>query len=292
MNTPIKVIAFSVFYPVYWIRYKSLKKEFPIVESATTTLEFLINNRKSFSRFGDGELNLINGCGIGFQDADTRLGNELKRVLISEDDNCKIGLPNIFNGMTQMRFDAKCFWLYKVVMNWKKWKRIIPQKVYLDSLTSRFFMDSNSREQSIKIFSLWKKLWENRKVVIVEGEFSKLGVGNDMFENAKNVRRIICPSNNAFAKYDKILNCVNKQEKECLILIALGPTASILAFDLSRLGYQAVDIGHLDLEYEWMKVGVHKKSVVKGRAVNELSMVGVEVIEDVNYHNQIIQRIF
>ena len=39
--------------------------------------------------------------------------------------------------------------------------------------------------------------------------------------------------------------------KNKLILIALGPTATILAYDLYKLGYRAIDIGHIDIEYEW-----------------------------------------
>lgn len=32
-----------------------------------------------------------------------------------------------------------------------------------------------------------------------------MGVGKDLYENAKSVKRIICPTNNAFDKYDEIL---------------------------------------------------------------------------------------
>ena len=41
---------------------------------------------------------------------------------------------------------------------------------------------------------------------------------------------------------------------EKLILLMLGPTAKVLGFQLSREGYQAIDIGHIDSEYEWYQM--------------------------------------
>ena len=36
--------------------------------------------------------------------------------------------------------------------------------------------------------------------------------------------------------------------------------AKVLAYNLSELGYRAIDIGHIDSEYEWFKMGGQKKS--------------------------------
>ncbi len=60
----------------------------------------------------------------------------------------------------------------------------------------------------------------------------------------------MCPSENAVDKYDEIIEAVKKHAKGKLILLALGPTATALAYDLYKEGYQAVDIGHVDLLYE------------------------------------------
>ena len=78
-----------------------------------------------------------------------------------------------------------------------------------------------------------------------------MGVGNDLLSNALSVERVIAPSENAFLVYDVILSAVRKYGKGKLILAALGPTATVLAYDLAREGYWILDIGHLDLEYEW-----------------------------------------
>ena len=39
------------------------------------------------------------------------------------------------------------------------------------------------------------------------------------------------------------------------VLIALGQTATVLAYDLSEAGLQAIDPGHVDVEYEWYRMG-------------------------------------
>ena len=75
-----------------------------------------------------------------------------------------------------------------------------------------------------------------------------------------------------------------------MILLALGPTATILAYDLSVMGYQAIDIGHIDVEYEWFKLGTREKIPLKGKYVNEAGELGKQVLDvtDENYNNQII----
>lgn len=71
------------------------------------------------------------------------------------------------------------------------------------------------------------------------------------------------------------------------MLLALGPTASVLAYDLARQGYQAVDIGHADLSYEWMLRGNHNK--VPDKYSNEAPEgYMVEEIHDAAYESQII----
>ena len=56
-----------------------------------------------------------------------------------------------------------------------------------------------------------------------------------------------------------------------LILIALGPTATVLAYDLNKRGIRALDIGHLDIEYEWFKSGTQEKIPIAGKYVNEVT---------------------
>ena len=82
--------------------------------------------------------------------------------------------------------------------------------------------------------------------------------------------------------------------KDTLILAALGPTATILAYDLCEKGYQAIDIGHLDIEYEWYLMGATEKVDIAYKSVNEVTGLINKNIEDENlkkeYESQIIKK--
>ena len=120
---------------------------------------------------------------------------------------------------------------------------------------------------------------------------TRAGYGNDLFDNVKSLRRILTPTKNAFPKYDKILSTVLKVKKECLILVILGPTAELLVYDLMKKGYQAVDIGQIDMDYEWYRVGAQKKVPIPDRYVSQLSPAEIAEVNDAEYLNQILERV-
>ena len=62
---------------------------------------------------------------------------------------------------------------------------------------------------------------------------------------------------------------VSKAENR-LVCITLGPAATVLAYDLAKVGVQAMDIGQLDNEYEWYLQGVQERIKIKGKMVAEL----------------------
>ena len=76
-----------------------------------------------------------------------------------------------------------------------------------------------------------------------------------------------------------------------LFLIALGPTATVLAYDLFKAGYQAIDIGHVDVEYEWWRMGARRKVKLERKYVNE-ALNGSQVADaGEEYNRQIITKI-
>ena len=127
--------------------------------------------------------------------------------------------------------------------------------------------------------------------MLIEGEYVRSGVGNDLFGDAKSVRRIICPAKNAFEKYDEILNAIlDFAEKDDLILISLGPTATVLAYDVYKAGYQAIDFGQLDNEYEWFMQGALERAKINNKGVPELYMEpDDEDFVDEKYINEIVR---
>ena len=68
----------------------------------------------------------------------------------------------------------------------------------------------------------------------------------------------------------------------------LGPTAKVLVKNLSDLGYQAIDIGHIDSEYEWYKMGATHKVKIPNKHTAELDDGEVSVVEDKKYQSEIL----
>ena len=84
--------------------------------------------------------------------------------------------------------------------------------------------------------------------------------------------RILCPLKDAFNRYDEILSIAETKipkDKNTLILITLEMTATVMAFDLNKLGYQAVDIGHADIEYWWWKMKAVERYTIRGKTTYE-----------------------
>lgn len=53
----------------------------PSILSKEDTLNLVLEQRMSLSRFGDGELKLIDGGSIGFQKVDAKLAERLRQIL-------------------------------------------------------------------------------------------------------------------------------------------------------------------------------------------------------------------
>lgn len=258
------------------------------------SIQYIIDNRCSLSRYGDGELCMMDTCkSIGFQKSDEKLRERLIEVVYATDaPNHKIGFPYTFIDISGTFIYASDFWGDIVAKHADEWVKYFRKDVlYLDSLVSRFFKDYIDYDRSTKQLNMLKQIWNDRDIVIVEGSQSRTGIGNDLYDNAKTVQRIIGHAKDAFSHYDEMVSAITnnvKPEDEKLLLLSYGPTATVLAYDLAKLGYQAIDIGHLDIEYEWYLSGKHWGKV-KGKYTNESH--GGDVVEECNdpkYLQQII----
>lgn len=242
----------------------------PSVASVEATCERLRIGRMSFSRFGDGELAIIDGRPIRFQAADPGLADRLRRVASSELDGHWVGLPDVFRSLRYLNIRSRYFWWR---WRWHHLSRVLetfpPSREYGNAFVSRFYMDWVDKAGASKRLEDMRSIWGRRAVLVVEGTRTHFGHGNDLLANAESVRRVICPSTNAFDVYDRILAAVTEHGASRVILLALGPTATVLAHDLHLSGLQALDVGHLDIEYEWMRRGATTVRPVSGKAVAE-----------------------
>lgn len=273
----------------------------PKVLSVDETLEKIISNNLSVARFGDGEFTIIKNKdkkGLRFQNNDENLSRMLKKVLNSDNNNLLVGIPKVFGkeDLDKMTKESKNFWKKYIRKNrLKLYKYLDINKVYADSFFTRQYIMLEDKSECKYYFEKVKKIWNKRDVIIIEGKFTRIGVGNDLLNNCNSIKRIIAPAENAFASYKKIIKEVKKYKKEkYLILIALGPTATVLAYELSLIGYQAIDIGHIDIEYEWFIKGVKEKVAVENKYTNEAKCGTDNLSDDIfdkEYINQIVSKI-
>lgn len=280
-------------YNFWYLILRKRQRIIPQVASIDDTIREIINTRCSVSRYGDGELLLTSpDKEIGFQKGNSLLAKRLTEILASQEDGHIVCISDAFQNLH--RYNRKCrrFWRTHFFLYGSWWDRLlVPGKTYYNTFVTRPYMDFDDKENSTRWFNNMKGIWNDRDIVFIEGEKSRLGVGNDLFDNARSIRRILCPARNAFERYDEILSTARKLEKGVLFMIALGPTATVLAYDLFRSGYQAIDAGHVDVEYEWWRMGAKRKVKLERKYVNEAAD-GKQVADaGEEYRKQIITKI-
>ncbi len=246
----------------------------PNVMNDENTLDYILEHNCSIARFGDGEIDLIYGAGIKFQKPNKELSKRLKQVASSNNDNCLICIPDVLYSKKELYeklTDEFAAWWHKHIKVVRGlWYKLFRAPLYGDACISRFYIEIRDKARTENYVKKLKKLWDKKNIVFVEGGISRLGMGNDLFDNAASVRRIICPAENAFDKYDDILNTtLENTNPDDLIIIALGPTATVLSYDLSLRNRRALDLGHVDIEYEWYLMGATEKVHISGKASAE-----------------------
>ena len=277
------------------VAYATKKFGTPDVASIDDTLDKLLTGKVSMSRFGDGEYKVIKGIGNAFQKPSKALAKRLRQIIRQNGQfsDYIVCIPNIPNGYNLLNDEARNFWISFMRDHGYGWYKLLNfNSMYYNAHVTRLYYDWISKDKCGEWFEKIKKVWHNQDIVIIEGEKSRLGVGNNLFDGSKSIARILAPSNNAFDYYEEILDEAKKQSKNKLILLALGQTATVLAFDLYKEGYWVIDIGHIDIEYEWFLRGAQKKIAVAGKYVKEVQGLNeVEELDNKLYSDQIIARI-
>ena len=229
----------------------------------------------SIVRFGDGEFSILVGKhSPGFQKASAKLKADLKQVLESDLNSLLICVPVYFSDadqFDQLKPASQLFW-YRFLKNRHPWlENSLTHHVYGNAQISRPYIDTLNNLSATYVFEQFKKIFSGRKIVIVEGSQTRFGVGNDLLAGAKSVSRIITPAVNAYDFYPEIKRQAEQLAFEnVLFIVCLGPTAKILTLELTQKGYQTLDLGHLDIEYEWFRRGAKEKILIPGKYVNEV----------------------
>ena len=272
------------------------KVSLPRICSVAETCEKIITDRCSISRYGDGEFEIILGHAKDIYQSDNEdLANRLKNILLSNLEKHIVALADDYGSMEGIRKENKDV-IRKYMTPEKRGQHyalLDMSKEYFNAYISRPYViyPHNETEQARKRFDNLKRIWNEQDVLFIEGDKTQMGVGNDLFCNAETIQRIIAPNENAYDVYNEIYQAALEYGRNKLILIALGPTATVLAYDLAKAGYWALDIGHLDLEYEWFLKG-EGYSYIPHKYNNEmLGDTNIISIADEDYMRSIICRV-
>ncbi len=268
--------------------------QYPKMGTVEEAVDKIVNGGCSLVRYGDGEFSIMSGKeGLVYQNYTPELARRLREVMASREEKLLIGIANNYGSLdlytddsadgirTYMKADIRRF--HMSVLD--------PDRVYYDAYMFKTYFPYRDKSDTWKRVALVKRIWEGRDVVLVEGNQTRAGYGNDLFDQVKSLRRILAPAKNVFDKYTEVFQAVCKIRKECLILVVLGAMSNVLVYDLMREGYQAVDIGQIDMDYEWYQMGAQKRMPIPDRYVSQLPPAEIREVNDSAYLDQIIERI-
>ena len=224
-------------------------EQYPPVKGELETVARLAANRASIGRFGDGEFNMCIGRHKSFQSYDDALVTRLKQVLSSTEEDFLVGINTI-----KAEHDLTDLWKKFVVRRGNRVLQLLDGNRVYDSSTITTVFPQEPSAFAHYVAQL-KAIWHNRKVVFVVGRNSRFFFEKELFDNVRCHEFVYGPAKDAFSVYDDLLEQVTRYDKDWLILIALGPTATVMAYDLYKMGYQAIDLGQTPSKYHRAKYG-------------------------------------
>lgn len=234
-------------------------------------------------------MDIIVGHSIPYQDYDPRLASELKEILGLESNEClMVCLSDVFENRERYTDSCNHFWEGHLQHYQDYYRQICKAPWYGSTFISRPYIDLADKSVSAGYFQSLKQIWTDKDILIVEGKTSRSGVGNDLFQEAKSIQRIICPSKNAYTQIDEIIAAIKTYGQDKLILLMLGPTAKVIAYRLSMTDMQCIDIGHIDSEYEWFTMQAQTKIKLQHKHTAEHNFdQDIIFTEDQDYLQQI-----
>ncbi len=202
---------------------------YPDVLGESATLDLVLAGR-SLCRYGDGELKMCEGSSIKSQAHHPGLQARLREI-IRRPGACLVGIPNIQSPTPKAAHWGK----YHVYS-----RLLAPEVPYVSAFVTR--PDSAPWIDEPGYWDRLESLWVGRDVTLVRGSFKSLT--SDDLTGAGTVTEIVAPRQHAFADYAELLERIGRPAR---CLVCLGPTATVMAHDLCRLGVHAIDLGHVGM---------------------------------------------
>jgi glycosyltransferase family protein len=224
----------------------------PKIKDYEETIDELIKTNKSIVRFGDGEIAIMENGEAAFQKYHPVLAQRLKNVLQSQDEDLMVCInyhyyyPDLLDYLDFPKL------YYRTSVKYFRDKLnpyLIPGKQYYTAGFTQMYHTFKSYD-CLGFYNRVRSVWEGREVTIICGDKTFANIRYNIFDNAKSVNYIYGPFKNAMDEYDELLNKARNIKKSDLVILILGPTAKVLAYDLHLLGYRVLDLGHIAKDYD------------------------------------------
>ncbi len=218
----------------------SSRAVFPIRFFSQQELVDLLRRGKSLIRFGDGEINFFIGLGNPYQKYDSRIESMLREIL----SHYRVDSPymlSVSQPISLPNSELKKLGRFRVWQPFKiMFKFVFPHDVgYAD--THQFYYD--------RFFeSIIAPIFKDRQVVLVTRvETIEKQRQNDAFP-WKEMIGVEAPPGDAIDAYHTLKEKLQEQleslsKQDVVLFFAVGPAGKYLMYELSKDGWQCIDIG-------------------------------------------------
>lgn len=208
---------------------------YPRVMDERATLE-AAHEGLSLARYGDGELKIALDRDAKSQHGDPVLAKRLRQILVSPPSNCLVCIPNIATDATPK------------IEFWRQYRDRKYNRLYSRGPYGSSFITRPDSAPWIDVPEYWRRvvdLWRGRDVVLVRGSSKSLTAAD--LVDARSAEEIVVSRQHAWADYGSLMARLVDERGGRRVLLCLGATATVLAFDLAEAGVQALDLGHIGM---------------------------------------------
>ena len=162
------------------------------VRDISASLDFILSYHPSVVRYGDGEMDIMTGHSIPYQDYDAQLAEQLKEILAKQsDEHLLVCLSDVFEHLERYRPEAVAFWQGHLAHYKQAYQELCSATWYGSTFISRPYIDLADKSVSANYFSRLKQIWERRDIVIVEGKNTRSGSGKFNFLSNSHTEPLI-----------------------------------------------------------------------------------------------------
>ena len=183
------------------------------------------------------------------------MAERLRDILKSKSEKCLVGIPRIWNRTDWPTERKAAFW--RKYNNPKFTDLYSKKKQYGSAFITRG--DAVEGLECHEYFDLVKQLWNGKKALVMHGKGRGFLKRIDLLDGVMDFKVLLGPVADAWKQYDHLLKWIKKEVLKGgfeVVLISLGPTATVLAYDLCEAGIQGLDLGHIGQYYSH----IHPKS--------------------------------